>query len=100
MGPVLRRLAVGLGVAFFRVPAPALPASARATTIAYKVVLERSGGFAGRHDTYVVDRDVRQSARVLRLAGSAAFRRLHASYVPANPCCDRFNYRLTAYYRG
>jgi len=67
---------------------------------AARLVLERSGGFAGTHDTFVVDRATAGSARVLRLAGTSRFRRLGPSYQPVNPCCDRFSYRLTASYPG
>jgi len=84
-----------LGVAS---PALASPGSAAGSGPASRLVLERTGGFAGVHDTFVVDRSVAAGARVLRLAGTARFRRLGRSYQPANPCCDRFSYRLTVSY--
>jgi hypothetical protein len=81
--------------------APASPALAHNTTgAADRLVLERSGGFAGVQDSFVVDRSVVGGAKPLRLAGSVGFRRLRAAYRPSNPCCDRFSYRITAFYAG
>jgi hypothetical protein len=86
---------------------PAVPAAASGASFASaayraadRVVLERTGGFAGRHDTFLVDRSTVDGGATLRLAGSPQFRRLRASYQPANPCCDRFAYQVTAYYRA
>lgn len=79
---------------------PAMAAASRDPGPAVRLVLERSGGIAGLHDAFVVDRTVAGSSSVLRLAGTTKFRRLGPSYQPANPCCDRFSYRLTVSYRG
>jgi hypothetical protein len=78
---------------------PAAPAAA-APAPAIAIVLERTGGFAGTHESFVVDRATVGGRRALRMAGSSAFRRLRGSYQPANPCCDRFFYRLAVTYRG
>jgi emfourin len=75
--------------------APVVAAPARASTI----VLERSGGFAGRQESFLVDRTTVGGERALRLAARPEFRRLRGSYQPANPCCDRFLYELTVTYR-
>jgi hypothetical protein len=66
---------------------------------AEKIVMERSGGFAGNRDTFLVDRSTVGGRGVLRVAGSAQFRSLRRSYQPKNPCCDRYTYRLTVTYR-
>ena len=82
---------------------PALPASAGpggAAGPAFAVVLQRTGGFAGGQDVYVVTRGTDGGARTLRLAGSSRFRWLRSSYRPDNACCDRYEYRLTASYRN
>ncbi|MEU8657169.1 hypothetical protein [Actinoplanes philippinensis] len=79
--------------------APAAPASA-APAVATSITLDRSGGFAGQHQTFLVNRSTPDGRPVLRLAGRGDFLRLRASYLPKNPCCDRFEYRLTVTYRG
>ncbi|MEU7904894.1 protealysin inhibitor emfourin [Actinoplanes sp. NPDC049118] len=78
---------------------PAAPAAA-APAPAVAIVLERTGGFAGTRDTFVVDRSTAEGRRPLRMAASPAFRGLRGSYQPANSCCDRYFYRLTVTYRG
>jgi hypothetical protein len=78
--------------------APAAEARAVAGP-ATAIVLERSGGFAGTRDSFLVDRSTAGGRAPLRLAGRPEFRRLRASYQPVNPCCDRFAYRLTVAYR-
>ncbi|MEU4241827.1 protealysin inhibitor emfourin [Actinoplanes sp. NPDC026619] len=83
-------------MAALAIPAPAIPAPPAATMI----VLERSGGFAGRHDSFVVDRTTYGGRRSLRMVASPAFRQLRGSYQPANACCDRFAYRIDVTYRG
>ena len=75
---------------------PAVPTPAPATMI----VLQRTGGFAGTQDSFLVDRSTPDGRRPLRWAASAEFRRLRGSYQPQNPCCDRFSYRITVTYRG
>jgi hypothetical protein len=82
------------------IPAVAAPVPAGRPAPATAIVLERTGGFAGARDLFVVDRSTAGGRRSLRLAGSPAFRRLRSSYRPANPCCDRFAYRVTVTYRG
>lgn len=77
---------------------PAAPASA-ATSPATTIVLERTGGFAGTRASFVVDRSTVGGRRPLLLAGSTAFRRLNSTYLPENPCCDRYSYRITVTYR-
>ena len=64
------------------------------------IVLERSGGFAGEETSFVVDRTTVGGRPALRMAGSRPFLRLHGSYAPKNPCCDRYAYRVTVTYRG
>lgn len=86
-------------------PAVAAPTAAGAATPgpsgpAVEIVLDRQGGFAGLHDTFLVDRETAGGQKALRLAGSRAFQRLRDSYQPANPCCDRFSYVLSVTYRG
>jgi len=98
MGNTTARTGIA-AAAMCAVLAPAVPASA-ATVPATMIVLDRSGGFAGRHDTFVVDRMTAGGQRPLRLAARPAFRRLRASYEPANPCCDRFAYRIDVTYRN
>jgi hypothetical protein len=78
-------------------PAVAAPVSYGSATA---IVLERSGGFRGGRDSFVVDRSTVGGRRPLRMAGSDSFKRLRSSYQPANPCCDRYSYRLTVTYRG
>jgi emfourin len=75
-------------------------APASAAPSATRVMVERSGGFAGRSESFVVDRSTAGGRETLRLAGSDAFRRLRGSYLPANACCDRFGYRVTVSWRG
>jgi hypothetical protein len=79
--------------------APAAPAAA-APILANSVVLERAGGIAGAQDTFVVDRSTVGGEEPRRLAASPEFQRLRSSYQPANPCCDRFSYRVTVTYVG
>ncbi|MBU2667108.1 hypothetical protein KOI35_26730 [Actinoplanes bogorensis] len=80
--------------------APAVPvAAAPASTAATAIVLERTGGFAGRSDTFVVDRSTVGGRTPLRAAGSAEFRSLRRSYQLRNNCCDRYTYRITVSYR-
>ena len=78
-------------------PATAAPAAFGSAT---KIVLERTGGFAGDRTSFVVDPSVVGGQRPLRIAGSRQFTRLRDSYQPENPCCDRFFYRVTVSYRG
>jgi hypothetical protein len=96
----MKRSIIGTSVAVCAVVAltPAAPAVA-AGAPATSVVVERSGGFVGARDSFVVDRSTAGGQRSLRMAGSSAFRRLRGSYQPANTCCDRFAYRVTATYR-
>ncbi|MER7278747.1 protealysin inhibitor emfourin [Dactylosporangium sp. NPDC000244] len=83
--------------------APATPAAAAPGMIpiglASKIVLERSGGFAGEQTAFVVDRSTAGGRPALRMAGSVRFLRLRPAYEPKNPCCDRYAYRITVTYR-
>ena len=83
---------------------PALPAPAAAAAmgsgLAVRVLLERTGGFAGGHDVFVVDRSTAGGQRARRLAASHRFMVLRGSYRPANSCCDRYFYRVAVTYRG
>ncbi|MET0424096.1 MAG: protealysin inhibitor emfourin [Actinoplanes sp.] len=83
----------------FAPPAAAAPAPT-GYGAATRVLLERTGGFAGVHDSFVVDRSTVGGQRSLRLVESYRFRALRASYVPKNSCCDRFFYQVTVTYRG
>ncbi|MBM2623891.1 hypothetical protein JIG36_51225 [Actinoplanes sp. LDG1-06] len=79
---------------------PAVPvAAAPASTPATAIILERTGGFAGRSDTFVIDRSTVGGRTPLRAAGSAEFRSLRRSYQLRNNCCDRYTYRLIVSYR-
>ncbi|MET7421131.1 hypothetical protein [Dactylosporangium sp. NPDC005555] len=82
--------------------APAAPAAASPIPFssATKIVLDRSGGFAGEKTAFVVDRTTVGGAKALRMAGSVKFRWLRSSYQPRNPCCDRYEYKVTVSYRG
>jgi hypothetical protein len=81
---------------------PAAPAAATPGPFgsAVRIVLDRSGGFAGKQESFVVDRTTIGGRPALRMAGSPRFRWLRNSYQPKNPCCDRFAYRVTVSYRG
>jgi hypothetical protein len=95
--------AVLLGLFAALAPVGAPPAHASAgPAYAYRVDLDRTGGIAGRHDHWTVlrstpDPEVR---RLMWLVGSRGFRSLRPSYEPADPCCDRFTYRVTVQYRA
>ena len=78
---------------------PTAPAAAAPVT-ATAILLERAGGFAGARDSFAVDRSTAGGRHALRMAASPAFRRLHRSYQPKDPCCDRYSYRLTVTDRG
>jgi len=80
--------------------APEPPAAAATPILATTIVLEREGGFAGTRDSFAVDGATAGGQRPRRMASSPAFRRLRSSYLPDNPCCDRYSYRLTVTYRG
>jgi hypothetical protein len=83
-------------------PAAAAPIAAKPIAVpilATTIVLERSGGFAGTHDTFVVGPSTAGGERPRQLASSPDFLRLRGSYQPENPCCDRFSYLLTVTYR-
>jgi hypothetical protein len=78
---------------------PAAPAAA-APVLATSIMLDRSGGFAGRHETFRVDGTTPGGRPSLRAASTREFLRLRSSYQPKNPCCDRFAYELTVTYRS
>jgi hypothetical protein len=78
-------------------PAAAAPGGFDSAT---RIVLQRTGGFAGEQTSFAVDRSTVGSARPLRMAESRQFLRLRSSYQPQNSCCDRFSYRVTVSYRG
>lgn len=94
-----RGLAALVGLSGIATLAPAAPAGAT-PILATAIVLERSGGFAGTRDSFVVDRSTVGGRRARRMAASPEFRRLRGSYQPDNPCCDRYVYRITATYPG
>lgn len=79
--------------------APAAPATA-APVLASSITLERSGGFTGRDDTFVVTGRTPGGRPSLRMVSTRQFLRLRASYHPKNPCCDRYAYELTVTYRN
>ncbi|MCB0176573.1 MAG: hypothetical protein KDJ97_39100, partial [Anaerolineae bacterium] len=70
---------------------------------------KRSGGFAGRADTFLIYADGRvesngqaggqidaeQVEAVLSQADAAGFFELDESYLAKDTCCDRFTYQLT-----
>jgi hypothetical protein len=89
-----------LGLAAPGVAAPRRAAAAP-STYAYRVVLDATGGFANLHQHWVVARST-PGANVGRLFDTVSggrFRALRPSYLPADPCCDRFTYRLSVSYR-
>ncbi len=79
--------------------APTAPATA-APVLATSITLDRSGGFAGRQETFVITRSTPDGRPSLRMVSTPEFLRLRGSYQPKNPCCDRFNYQLTVSYRN
>jgi hypothetical protein len=79
---------------------PPAAAAAPGPTRATRIVLERTGGFAGVHDSFAVDRSTVGGQRPLRMVESRRFTSLRSSYVPKNSCCDRFAYQVTVTYRG
>jgi hypothetical protein len=95
---MFKALLAACAVALLTPAAPAAPAAASAP--ATRIEVDREGGFAGRHDAYVVDRWTDGGRRALRMAGSNAFLRLRGSYGQLNACCDLFSYRVTVTYRG
>jgi hypothetical protein len=96
-----RGIAALLAAAGLATLAPAAPAAAaQSSREAVRIVLERSGGFRGGHDSFAVDRSTVGGHRPLRLAASRDFQRLHPSYRTPSSCCDRYTYRLTVTYRG
>lgn len=82
--------------------APAAPAAGAPGQFgsATRIVLERTGGFAGEQTSFAVDRSTVGGRRPLRMAGSREFMWLRSSYQPQSSCCDRFSYRVTVSYRG
>src|SRR5690349_9958799 len=58
-------------------PAAAMPVPADA------IVLDRTGGFAGSRDSFLVDGSTAGGQRARRLAAGPGFRRLRGSYQPA-----------------
>jgi emfourin len=91
--------AIAAGVSAIVALTPAAPAVA-VPPPATAVVVERTGGFAGSRDSFMVDRSTVGGRPSLRMAGSSDFLRLRSSYQPVNPCCDRYSYRVTVTYRG
>ncbi|GGQ85316.1 protealysin inhibitor emfourin [Couchioplanes azureus] len=78
------------------------PAAAVTVPATESITVTRSGGFAGRTETFAVDQtnQDRQAQRALDLAAQPQFRRLAPEYLPENPCCDRFTYHVLAQYSG
>ncbi|MEU7907558.1 hypothetical protein [Actinoplanes sp. NPDC049118] len=76
---------------------PAVAASAPRTE---SVSVTRSGGFAGRTDSFAVDSTTRddRAEEALGVAAELRFRMLRPTYLPANPCCDRYRYEVVARY--
>ena len=83
------------------------------------MIFERSGGIAGIQETWhfygdgrVVREERRKGTRehvslsadavndAVRRIVEGGFMGLAEEYMPANPCCDRFTYRLTVVYEG
>lgn len=78
------------------------------------IEFKRSGGFAGREETFLIYADGRVESNgqagvqidaaeveaVLSHADAAGFFQLDESYLAQNPCCDRFTYQLTLRYGG
>jgi hypothetical protein len=104
----MRRIVLALSVIVgaFGLAAPTVAAPVRvpaASTYAYRVVLDATGGFANLHHHWVVVRGTPGAdvARLISTVSTNRFRHLGPSYLPANPCCDRYSYRLSvSYLRG
>ncbi|NJC68552.1 hypothetical protein HC031_02260 [Planosporangium thailandense] len=80
----------------------AMPASAAPPALrVVSVELDRSGGFVGTSDHFVVPGDSPhvEAARLMQAAGSPRFLALRDAYLD-NPCCDRFRYVVTVHYEG
>src|SRR3982751_5120445 len=94
---VVTTLALTVGLASAAAPAAAAPARSAATGFAYQVTVDRTGGFAGRPHHYTVNWRMRGPAArwALTLATPRQFKRLAASYLPADQCCDRFAYLVS-----
>jgi hypothetical protein len=103
----LRRLAAAfallLGLAIAGLTAPAAVADTvpgPKSLVAFRVVLERTGGVTGQPQTIVVDAGGAHPdiPRLLRLVSSPEFLALDPSYLPKDTCCDFFFYRVTVTY--
>lgn len=85
------------------------PASSEAVAEEPVIKFNRSGGFAGLDQTFLIYADGRivgangeegqvspeQVAAVLQQIEAASFFELDASYLPRDTCCDRFSYEIT-----
>src|SRR5207237_3463305 len=98
-------------------PARVLTISPRGASTPSAVVLElnvtltRTGGFAGRGETFVLkpDGSIVSGKQIMKVEGGAAtaaklagqlvatgiYSATPGSYLPDNPCCDRYTYDLT-----
>ncbi|GAB1646296.1 hypothetical protein KRMM14A1259_67190 [Krasilnikovia sp. MM14-A1259] len=86
--------AMAVGVAMIGGPASASVLSASRVTVI------RTGGFAGVHDSYVVDSTTVHvdTEHLMQLVSSLQFRRLDATYPASTPGADRFVYTVTVRY--
>jgi len=87
------------------------PASSEAVAEEPVIKFNRSGGFAGLDQTFLIYADGRivgangeerqaspeQVAAVLQQIEAASFFELDASYLPRDTCCDRFSYEITVH---
>ncbi|WP_018349699.1 hypothetical protein [Longispora albida] len=94
-GVLIFTLLAGLGLAV-------APASAAPGHAVQSVTLDQTGGYAGVRLRYTVDRNAAtaQASELLSLTSTPAFTTLGDSYLPDDPCCDRFTYDLTVRYKN
>jgi hypothetical protein len=102
---VAMTLVVGLAAAALGAASVASAASAEPTgqprpTMTDRVVVERTGGIAGVHDTFIVEsRNTSPEAeKLFALTSSPEFLALDPVYLPQDTCCDFFEYRVTVSY--
>lgn len=82
------------------VGAPASASAMPASASAQRVTVERTGGYLGLHDVFVVNASdpAPEVPNLVSLASSPEFQSLDQSYLPPSTCCDRFSYLVTVDY--
>jgi hypothetical protein len=89
-------LLIGVGAGVLAVGGPAQ--AARST--AYQVTVERTGGFAGVHESYTVSTGTvnAYTTDLMTMVNGREFRTLAPSYLPADTGADRFFYTISVSY--